>query len=68
MDALGRHIHQYVDLHDRLGKNLSTTVNQFNASSRELLKVDKDVYKLTSGEVGGSMELEDVVKPLIEGE
>ena len=68
VDALGRHIHQYVDLHDRLGKNLSTTVNQFNASSRELLKVDKDVYKLTSGEVGGSMELEDVVKPLIEGE
>lgn len=68
VDLLGRHIHQYVDLHDRLGKNLSTTVNQFNASSKELLKVDKDVYKLTAGEVGGSMELEDVVKPLIEGE
>lgn len=66
VDLLGRHVHQYVDLHDRLGKNLTTTVNQFNASSKELLKIDKDVYKLTAGEVGGTMELDDVARPQIE--
>lgn len=66
VDLLGRHVLQYVDLHDRLGKNLATTVNQFNASSKELQKIDKDMSKLTSGAVGGSMDLEDVVKPQIE--
>ncbi len=66
VDLLGKHIHQYVDLHDRLGKNLATTVNHFNASSKELLKIDKDVHKLTSGEVGGSLELDGVATPQIE--
>lgn len=66
VDQLGRHIHQYVDLHDRLGKNLATTVNQFNASSKELLKIDKDVNKLTSGEVGGTLALETVLPPVDE--
>ncbi len=66
VDLLGKHMLQYVDLHDRLGKNLATTVNQFNASSKELLKVDKDVHKLTSGEVGGNMELEGVLPPQAE--
>lgn len=65
VDALGRHVHQYADLHDRLGKHLATTVNQFNASSKELLKIDKDVSKLTGGEAA-ELVLENVDKPMIE--
>ena len=60
---LGKHIHQYADLHDRVGKNLATVVNQYNLSSRELSKVDTDVHKLTNGEVGEMMEIDVVSKP-----
>ncbi len=60
---LGRHIHQYSDLHDRIGKNLTTVVNQYNLSSKELEKIDGDIHKITSGEVGGAMMIESVSKP-----
>jgi DNA recombination protein RmuC len=63
---LGKHFHQYADLHDRLGKNITTVVNQFNQSSGELVKMDRDVQKITSGEVGGEMELQNIHRPMIE--
>ena len=60
---LGNHLNQYADLHARLGKNLGTVVSQYNLSSNELTKIDGDVYKITSGEAGGELSLEQVEKP-----
>jgi DNA recombination protein RmuC len=54
VEALGRHLNAYQDFYKKLGNSLSTTVNHFNAGSKELGKIDKDVLKIT----GSSPELE----------
>ncbi len=46
---LGKHMQSYADYHDKLGKNLSTVVNQYNLSTKEFKKIDKDVMRI-SGE------------------
>lgn len=63
---LGKHFNQFADYHDKMGKNLTTVVNQFNFSSNELKKVSKDVIKVTSGAAADIIEIDDVAKPLIE--
>jgi DNA recombination protein RmuC len=47
VEDLGRHISKYDDYHKKLGGSLSTTVNHFNASRKELGKIDKDVFRIT---------------------
>ena len=59
VEALGRHLNAYQDYYKKLGNSLSTTVNHFNAGSKELGKIDKDVLRIT----GESAELES---PLLE--
>ena len=59
VEALGRHLNAYQDYYKKLGNSLSTTVNHFNAGSKELGKIDKDVLRIT----GESAELET---PLLE--
>ena len=49
VNQLGRHLKAYEDYHNRLGKNLSTTINHYNASSKEFKKIDKDVMRITDG-------------------
>lgn len=63
---LGKHLRSYSDYHDRLGKNLSTVVNQYNQSGGELRKVSKDVVKITSGSIDEVLEVDEVDKPLLE--
>ena len=63
---LGKHFRSYAEYHGKLGKNLSTVVNQFNSSSNELKKVSKDVVKITSGTLDEVVETENVEKPLLE--
>jgi len=63
---LGKHFASYKDTHERLGKNLSTVVNQYNQTSGELKKVSKDVVRITDGDRDDILELEDVAKPAIE--
>lgn len=46
VEALGRHINAYQDYYKKLGASLSTTVNHFNAGTRELGKIEKDVLKI----------------------
>jgi len=64
LETLGKHMNAYDDYFKKLGKHLGTTVNTYNHASREFKKIDKDVYRLTDQEVGGSIELEVVDKPL----
>ena len=47
VEALGRHLNAYQDFYKRLGTSLSTTVSHFNAGSKELGKIDKDVLRIT---------------------
>lgn len=64
VEALGRHLKAYEDYHKKLGTSLSTTVNHFNASYKELGKVEKDVLKISGSSIG--FELEAIDKPLLE--
>jgi DNA recombination protein RmuC len=66
VEALGRHINAYQDYYKRLGASLSTTVNHFNAGTKELGKIEKDVLKIdASADIAIDIPLLD--KPLIEG-
>jgi DNA recombination protein RmuC len=58
---LGRHLGNYEQFMKKLGANLSTTVNSYNSSYKELNKIDKDVLRIT-GEAAG-IEPEILDKP-----
>jgi DNA recombination protein RmuC len=62
---LHRHFSAFADFHDRMGKNLGTTVNQFNQSADELRKLSKDVIKITNGEVSDLIEMQKITRPEI---
>ena len=64
VDELGKHLKSYEEYHDKLGNALGTTINHFNASNKELRKVDKDVLRIT----GNSPEFKaiELSKPEIE--
>lgn len=49
---LGKHLKSYEDYYGKLGNALRTTVNHYNAGSREFGKIDKDVLRI-SGERPG---------------
>lgn len=63
VSELGKHFTLYSDIHDRLGKNLTTVVNQYNQSSGELKKVSKDVIRITDGSREDVIELDLIEKP-----
>ncbi len=44
---LGKHLKAYEDYHLRLGTALNTVANHYNASNKELKKIDKDVLKIS---------------------
>lgn len=50
VDELGRHLSSYEEYHNKLGTTLKTVVNHYNASSKELKKVDKDVMRIAERE------------------
>jgi DNA recombination protein RmuC len=43
---LGKHISQFDEYMQRLGKSLGQTVGHFNSAHKELVKIDKDVVKI----------------------
>ncbi|MDO4773518.1 MAG: DNA recombination protein RmuC [Candidatus Saccharibacteria bacterium] len=47
---LGAHIKKFDELMNKMGRSLSTTVNHYNNSYKELAKIDKDVVKIAGGE------------------
>ena len=61
---LGTHLKQFDDNMLKLGKSLSTTVNHYNSTYKELAKVDKDVVKISKIDSSVSAELID--KPELE--
>ncbi|MFZ4500284.1 MAG: DNA recombination protein RmuC [Minisyncoccia bacterium] len=52
VEELGKHLKAYEEYHNKLGGSLSTVVNHYVSSGKELKKVDKDVMRI-SGESAG---------------
>ena len=61
---LGKHLKSYDEYHNKLGNALSTVVNHYNTSGKELKKIDKDVLRIS----GSSPELStlSIEKPKLE--
>ena len=66
VESLSRHVKAYDEYFKKVGNSLGTTVNHYNAASKELGKIDKDVLKIT----GDGMDIEALTleKPVKEGE
>jgi DNA recombination protein RmuC len=64
VEELGRHLGAYEDYMKKLGVTLGTSVNHYNAAYKELKKVDKDVLRITGGDIGIETALLD--KPTFE--
>lgn len=64
VEDLGKHLKSYDEYHNKLGNALGTVVNHYNASNKELKKIDKDVLRIA----GSSPELAllEVEKPKLE--
>jgi DNA recombination protein RmuC len=65
VEALSRHLNAYQDYYKKVGNALSTTINHYNAGTRELGKIDKDVLRITDESIGLELPLLD--KPILEG-
>lgn len=61
---LQKHIAAYEDYMRKVGSNLSTTVNSYNAAYKELGKIDKDVVKLTEGDL--TIEIQKIEGPAVD--
>ncbi|NQY09205.1 MAG: DNA recombination protein RmuC [Flavobacteriales bacterium] len=60
---LGKHLNAYEIFLNKLGKNLSTTVNMYNDASKEFKKIDKDVVRITDANAASSFEPLTIDKP-----
>lgn len=63
---LGKHMEAYGSYHQSIGKHLTTAVNQYNLSTKEFAKIDKDVYRISDGSVGKSFVGIEAEKPSVE--
>ena len=61
---LQKHINAYEDYMRKMGTNLTTTVNSYNTAYKELGKIDKDVVKLTDGDL--KIEIQKIEGPDID--
>jgi DNA recombination protein RmuC len=52
VEKLTRHLSAYNQFFEKVGTSLGTTVNHYNAASKELAKVDKDVIKIAGEGIG----------------
>ena len=64
VSELGKHLKQYEDAHNSLGKSLSAAVGHYEKSGKAFRAVDKDVLRITDDSMG--LELESVERPALE--
>lgn len=65
VEQLGKHITNFDEYMRKLGGHLSTTVNTYNTSYKELGRIDKDVMRITDRPEQG-IEVEELEKPKTE--
>src|SRR3989338_3088280 len=64
VEDLGKHLKSFDEYHDKLGNALGTVVNHYNASNKELKKIDKDVLRIAG--TSPELTLLEVEKPKVE--
>ena len=64
VEDLGKHLKSYDEYHNKLGNALGTVVNHYNASNKELKKIDKDVLRIAG--TSPDISLLEIEKPKIE--
>ncbi len=52
VEELGKHLKGYEEYHGKLGNAMTTVVNHYNNSSKELKKIDKDVLRIAGSAPG----------------
>lgn len=57
VEELSRHMKAYDEYFKKIGSSLGTTVSHYNAASKELGKIDKDVLRITGTRVGVESQL-----------
>src|SRR3989344_3428221 len=57
VEMLSRHLKAYEDYYKKIGNSLSTTVNNYNAGTKELGKIDKDILHITGSAMEADVEL-----------
>lgn len=73
VEKLGRHMLSYESYLNKLGSSLSTTVSHYNNAYKEFDKVEKDVLKITDGELKEEIDalnsngekIKEVERPMI---
>ena len=60
------HLKSYMEKHDKLGKSISTLVNQYTDASKEFKKIDKDIMRLTGSEKALEFEAMSIERPEID--
>lgn len=63
VEKLSRHLQAYNEYFEKVGNALGTTVNHYNAASKELGKIDKDVVRI-AGE-GTGFDVLTLDKPIV---
>ena len=63
VSELTLHLKTYMEKHDKLGKSLSTVVNQYTDSSKEFKKIDKDIMRITEADTALDFEPLAIDKP-----
>lgn len=63
VEQLGRHMNSYESFFQKVGIHLGTTVSMYNQAYDEFRKVDKDIYKLSEGKIGGEIDPLLIEKP-----
>ncbi len=58
------HLKKYAEQQDKLGRAIGTVVNQYNDSTREFKKIDKDIMRLTDKEQSLEFEMQLIEKPV----
>ena len=61
VEDLGKHLKSYDEYHNKLGNALGTVVNHYNASNKELKKIDKDVLRIAG--TSPELSLLEIEKP-----
>ena len=62
---LTNHLNSYKEAHYSLGKTIRTVVNHYNKSSKEFNKIDKDVVKISKGNLTIDFTEENLESPQI---
>lgn len=64
VNDLQKHLAAFDEFYRKLGSSLSTTVNHYNNTYKELKKIDKDVVKITGND--SVIELDTLEKPVFD--